>query len=213
MISPMSTPGLHVRRATVDDLARLLSLWKQENLPCADLEARFKEFQVVENETGGIAGAIGLQVSGHEGRLHSEAFEDFGQADALRAALWERVRTVAQNHGLVRVWSQFTSPYWRTIGLDHAPNELLTKLPHNFGADRTPWLCVKLRDDVPVAVSLDKEFALFRESEKEQTDKIMRQARLLKVVAGVVVTLVFVLVIVWAIMFFKFQKHLPSASP
>jgi N-acetylglutamate synthase-like GNAT family acetyltransferase len=210
MISPMSTLGLQVRRATVDDLPKLLLLWKQENLSGSDLEGRFKEFQVVENETGGIAGAIGLQVSGHEGRLHSEAFEDFGQADALRGALWERIRTVAQNHGLVRIWSQFTSPYWRTIGLDQASNELLTKLPHNFGSDRNPWLYVQLREEVHAAVSLDKEFALFKESEKEQVDKIMRQARLFKVIAGVVVTLVFVLVIVWAIMFFKFQKRLPG---
>ena len=207
-MSVMSTPALQVRRATIDDLPILLPLWQKENLPAKDLEGRFKEFQVVENGNGGIAGAIGLQVSGHEGRLHSEAFEDFGQADRLRGILWERVRTVAQNHGLVRVWSQFTSPYWRTIGFDQASNELLTKLPQNFGSDRSPWLCVKLRDEAP-AVSLDKEFALFRETEREETQKVMRKARVLKVVAGVVAILVLVLVVVWAILFIRMQKQLP----
>src|SRR5712671_3818288 len=182
-MSVMSTPALQVRRATIDDLPILLPLWQKENLPAKDLEARFKEFQVVENSNGGIAGAIGLQVSGHEGRLHSEAFEDFGQADRLRGVVWERVRTVAQNHGLVRVWAQFTSPFWRTIGFDYASNELLTKLPVNFGADRTPWLHFKLKDEVAAAISLDKEFALFRESEKEQTEKIMRQAKIMKIIA------------------------------
>src|SRR5436190_3543046 len=155
MISIM-TPTSQVRRATVDDLPMLIPLWQKENLPFKDLEGRFKEFQVVENGNGGIAGAIGLQVSGHEGRLHSEAFEDFGQADALRALIWERARTVAQNHGLVRVWAQFSSPYWRTIGFDQASNELLTKLPNNFGADRAAWLYVKLREETSAAVSLDK---------------------------------------------------------
>jgi len=209
MISAVSTPALQVRRATVDDLPRLIELWQQENLPCADLEGRFKEFQVVENGTGRIAGAIGLQVSGHEGRLHSEAFEDFGRADALRALLWDRIQTVGRNHGLLRVWAQFASPYWRTIGFDYASNELLTKLPNNFGADRSPWMCVKLRDEVPIVVSLDKEFALFRETQKEEREKIMRQARVMKIVASVVAGLVVLLVIAWAVMFFRVQKHLP----
>ncbi len=210
MITVMSNSTSQVRRATVDDLPNLVSLWQKEHLPTQDLEGRFKEFQVVENGSGGIAGALGLQVSGQEGRLHSEAFEDFGQADALRSVLWERVRTVAQNHGLARVWSQFTSPYWPTIGFDRASNELLTKLPNNFGADRTPWLCVKLREEIPSVVSLDKEFALFRESEKEQTQKMMRQARTLKIVASVVAGLVFLLIVAWAIMFFRVQKRLPG---
>jgi len=202
----MSTPGLQVRRATIDDLPQLIKLWQQENLPVADLESRFKEFQVVDNGTGGIAGAIGLQVSGHEGRLHSEAFEDFGQADALRALVWERIRTVAQNHGLVRVWAQFTSPFWRTIGFDYASNELLTKLPVNFGADRTPWLHFKLKDEVAATISIDKEFALFRESEKEQMEKIMRQAKIMKIIAAIVAGVVFVLVVIWAVMFFRVQR-------
>src|SRR5436190_16582065 len=119
MIESMSTPALQVRRATMDDIPKLIPLWRQEHLSVQDLEGRFKEFQVIENGSGTIAAAVGLQVSGQEGRLHSEVFEDFGQADALRAALWERLRTVAQNHGLVRVWTQFTSPYWRTIGFDY----------------------------------------------------------------------------------------------
>jgi hypothetical protein len=126
--------------------------------------------------------------------------------------LWDRIQTVARNHGLVRVWAQFTSPYWRTIGFDYASNELLTKLPNNFGADRTPWMCVKLREDVSTVVSLDKEFALFRETQQEERAKIMRQARVMKVVAGVVATLVLLLVIAWAVMFLKVQKHMPPTS-
>jgi len=207
MISAMTNPTLQVRRATVDDLPKLVALWQKENLPAQELEGRFKEFQVIENE-GEIAGALGLQVSGHEGRLHSEAFEDFGQADALRGLLWERMKTVAQNFGLVRVWSQFTSPFWRTIGFDYAPNEVLTRLPQNFGADRNPWLYVKLREEAGAVVSLDKEFALFREAEREQTQKLFRQAHVLKIAAIAIGIALFALVITWAIMFFKAQKQM-----
>lgn len=210
MMPAMTSPALRVRRATVDDIPLLIPLWKQENLAAQELEGRFKEFQVVEDATGGMAAAVGLQISGHEGRLHSESYADFGQADALRALLWDRIRVIAQNHGLARVWTQFTSPYWRTIGFDQAPNEVLTKLPNNFGADRTPWLYVKLREETGAVVSLDKEFALFREAQKDETQKIMRQARVLKIVAGIVAAAVFILVVVWAVMFFRVQKRLPG---
>ena len=104
----------------------------------------------------------------------------------------------------------FTSPFWRTIGFDYAPNEVLTRLPQNFGADRNPWLYVKLREEAGAVVSLDKEFALFRESEKESTAKMMRQARVMKIVAGVVAVIVFIMVIAWAFMFVKVQKRLPG---
>jgi ABC-type sugar transport system permease subunit len=49
---------------------------------------------------------------------------------------------------------------------------------------------------------------LFKEAEKEQTQKLFRQARVLKGIAGAIAVLVFVLVIVWAIMFFKAQARL-----
>ena len=58
MIEAMSTPALQVRRATVDDIPKLIALWRQENLPVQDLEGRFKEFQVIENGNGGIAAAV-----------------------------------------------------------------------------------------------------------------------------------------------------------
>src|SRR5687767_6620537 len=71
---PMSTPQLQVRRATIDDLPKLAPLWREENLDVNDLEKRFKEFQVVEGPGGEIIGALGLQIAGQEGRLHSEVF-------------------------------------------------------------------------------------------------------------------------------------------
>ena len=42
-------PQLHIRRATVDDLPALRSLWAAARLPADELENRLTEFQVVED--------------------------------------------------------------------------------------------------------------------------------------------------------------------
>src|SRR2546426_5938551 len=102
----MTTPNVQVRRATVEDLAKLVPLWKAEDLPCDELEKRFKEFQVLESAGGALLGAVGLQIAGSEAHLHSEVFARPDEADSLREKLWERAHVLANNHGLVRVWTQ-----------------------------------------------------------------------------------------------------------
>jgi N-acetylglutamate synthase-like GNAT family acetyltransferase len=203
----MTTSNLQVRRATVEDLPQVTPLWQQEALPCEDLEKRFKEFQVVVNEEGQLLGAIGLKVTGCEGLLHSEAFVHPEQADLLRQRLWERIKTVAQNHGLVRVWTQLEAPYWRQIELQAAPPEL--QVPADFGGATSKWLYVQLREEKANPVNIEKEFALFREAEKEATERLFRRARVLKMVAGVVGVVVFLLVVIWAFLFMKTQGKLP----
>src|SRR5882672_9665544 len=129
----MTTPNLQVRRATIEDLPKLAALWQQEGLPAQDMEKRFKEFQLVEGHGGELVAAVGLQVAGLEVRLHSEVFAHAEQADALRDLLWERAQVVAQNHGLVRLWTQFGTPFWNHNGFRHAAADLLAKLPPAFG--------------------------------------------------------------------------------
>lgn len=204
----MTTPNLQVRRATVEDLSKLVSLWKAENLPCEDLEKRFKEFQVIETPDGELLGALGFQIAGPEGRLHSEVFAHSDQADGLREKLWERAQVIAGNHGLVRIWTQLAAPFWHTNGFRDATQDSLARLPASFGADSRPWILLQLKENTAPAISLDKEFAMFKEAEKEQTQKLFQQARVLKIVAGVVAVLVFLLVIVWAVLFFKAQSRL-----
>ena len=55
-------------------------------------------------------------------------------------------------------------------------------------------------------VSLDKEFAMFREAEKERTEKMFRQARVLKMIAATLAVVVLGLVIFWAFSFFRLQR-------
>jgi len=206
----MTTPNLQVRRATIEDLPKLVELWQQENLPAPDLEKRFKEFQVVEDAEGEIAAAVGLQVAGLEARLHSEVFTHPEQADALRELLWERAQVVAQNHGLVRLWTQFSTPFWNHSGFRHPAPDVLAKLPSVFGGDPQPWQFLKIKDEAAAPVSLDKEFALFREMEKERTEKIFRQAKALKLVAFMVVLVVFGLIAFLALSWFRARGKMPG---
>src|SRR5438105_1768747 len=183
---PMTTPNQQVRRATIEDLQKLVLLWQQENLPCQQLEKRFKEFQVVEGEGGELLGATGLQITGHEGYLHSEAFAHAEQADGLREKLWERSRIVAGNFGLVRIWTQLVAPFWNASGFQYAPAETLAKLPPQFAGDPHPWKFIQLKPEVAAPAALDKEFAMFKEAERERTEQMFRQARILKIIAGVI---------------------------
>jgi N-acetylglutamate synthase-like GNAT family acetyltransferase len=199
----MTDANVQVRRATIEDIPQLLTLWQQESLPGTELEKRFKEFQVVQGPGGEVLGTIGLQISGNHGRLHSEALLHPEQGDALRQKLWDRVALVAQNFGLVRIWVQSEAPFWHTIGFAPAGAELMPKLPAEFVGSPGGWQTLQLKEDVAPIASIDKEFALFREAERERTEKIFRQARVLKLLAAVIAVAVFALVIVWAFIFYK----------
>jgi N-acetylglutamate synthase-like GNAT family acetyltransferase len=93
--------GYHVRRATIEDLPALLSMWQSLSLPTAELQHRLTEFQVLESPSG-LLGAVGFEIIGREGRIHGEAFSDFGFADHFRPELWERLQAVARSKGVVR---------------------------------------------------------------------------------------------------------------
>jgi hypothetical protein len=205
IVGPMMTPNQQVRRATVEDLRKLVPLWQQEHLPWQDLEKRFKEFQIVEGPGGELLGAIGLQIAGQEGRLHSEVFAHAEEADALREKLWQRSKIVASNFGLSRIWMQFTTPYWNQTDFQYAPTELLAKLPAGFAGDPHPWKFLQLRTETAAPASIDKEFAMFKEAEKERTEQIFRQARVLKMIAVILAVGIFALAAIGAYLFFKAQ--------
>jgi N-acetylglutamate synthase-like GNAT family acetyltransferase len=212
----MTTPNAQVRRATVDDIQALVALWKQERLPWEILEKRFKEFQVVEGEGGEILAALGFQIAGGEGRLHSEAFAHPEQADRLRKLLWERAQVQAKNHGLVRIWTQLATPFWRSTELQTAEGEVLTKLPSEFGGFGGAWYYLQLREEGSPSLSLDQEFKLFQEAEKESTERLFRQAKILRVAAAVLSLIVLILLAIWAISFFRVQsrmRHRQSQLP
>lgn len=182
----MTTPEHQVRRANVEDLPQLRELWRQANLPWQDLEKQFKDFQVVQSASGPLLGCIGLCVAANQGWLFCEAIARPDQTDALRAKLWERVRIVAQNHGLVRLWTQFPTPFWQVNGFLAANPEQLAKRPEGFTGGDVPWLHLQLRDESTAGVNLDKEFAVFQEAQKEERERLLRQAKTAKLIAVII---------------------------
>ena len=176
----VSSSKYRVRRATLDDLGHLTAMWQPMRFPVDELARRVTEFQVAESPDGKILGAVGLQIAERQGLVHSEAFSDFALAEHLRPLLWDRVHAVATNHGLLRVWTQEQAPFWNHCGLLKADEEALQKLPALWRGPSSPWLTLKLRDDMETVMSLDKEFALFMQSEKQRTEQVFQHARTLK---------------------------------
>lgn len=205
----MTTPNLSARRATIEDLQKLAPLWEAAGLSVEELGKRLQEFQVVEGAGGEILGALGMQIDGQQARLHHESFAQPEEAATVRAKLWERVQMVARNHGFVRIWTQLDPAAWAPCGFQAPSPDAAAKLPPTFAGQSQPWLCLQLRDDAALTPSIEKEFALFKEMQQEETQKIFRQAKIMKVVAGVVVLVVFALVAIWVVTWMKAQGARP----
>ena len=203
----MSSVDYKLRRATADDLPKLISIWKRAQLPAPDLEKRFTEFQVIENNAGEIVGAIGLQVSTRYGNIHSETIPDFALADTLRPRLWDRLQKVAQNYGLFRFWTLENAPFWRQQGFSPPDGAARERFPAVYGDAAKAWFTLKLKEEMEVSLSLDKEFDLFKQSEQERMEKIFAQARALKWLAGAIAVLVFLFVIAGSLYLFKNMRR------
>ena len=199
----MTLPHYRVRRATLDDIGQLMSLWESMHLPADALAKRITEFQVAESGEQKILGAVGLQIQDRQGRLHSEGFTDFAHADQLRPSLWERVQAVATNHGLVRLWTTEQAPFWSHCGLAKSDPEALQKLPAAWRTPGAQWLTLKLKEDIEEVISADKEFALFMESERQRTARTFQQARILKLIATLVALGVLALVVAGAFLLIR----------
>jgi hypothetical protein len=199
----VNASNYRVRRGTLDDVGELNALWKSMCFPVEDLAKRVTEFQVAHDEEGRLLGAVGLQIAERQGLIHSEAFTDFALADQLRPLLWERLQAVATNHGLHRLWTRETAPFWHHCGLQRPEAETLEKLPAAWRGQTTGWLGLKLKEDVEAVMRADKEFALFMQSERQRTDRALQHGRVLKHIATLIAAVLLILVLgaaVWLIM-------------
>ena len=152
----MTTPNSQARRATIEDLQKLMPLWEEAGLPAGELGKRLQEFQVVEAEDGEITGALGLLIAGNDALLHHECFAPAADADAVRAKLWERVQTISRNHGLVRIWTQQATAFWNQSGFQSPSPEIAGKLPAAFAGPPQPWMLIQLREDVAASPTIQE---------------------------------------------------------
>jgi len=208
----MNPTDYRVRRATVEDLGALKAMWAAMRFSPEELERRLTEFQVVEGPGGKVVGGWGFQMEAKQGHIHSEAFSDFAVADIARPLFWNRLQSLTANHGIFRLWTQENTPYWTHNGFQPARPETLEKLPESWNRSAPGWLTLQLKDEEAIA-SLEKEFALFKEAEQQQTARALSQAKTLKnVVTLVAIGIAILLFAVAAWLFFKRQTgSLPPA--
>jgi N-acetylglutamate synthase-like GNAT family acetyltransferase len=199
----MSSQTLRIRRATVDDRDPLKNLWASMRLSPDELERHLTEFQVVENSEGEVVGAIGIQYSRQHLLLHSEGYSDFGVADAARRLFWERIRTLAANHGVFRIWTQERSPFWKTYGFQPPTAEILARLPDEWENEfEGGWLTLQLKNEEVITAALEKQFAGFMAAGKKDTDRVVEKARTIQTIITVIGFAIGILSIGFAIYLF-----------
>jgi N-acetylglutamate synthase-like GNAT family acetyltransferase len=185
----MSPAPYRVRRAAVDDLPALRGLWESMHLRVADLERRLTEFQVVEDSTGKVVGALGFCVQLRHGLVHSEAFADFSTADEMRPLFWTRIQSLVLNHGLARLWTLENSPFWTRNGFTPADGAAEEKLPPTWADEGKKWFSLKIKDEDAVA-SIEKEIDAWMLTEKQRTAQRFERAKTIKKIAFAVIILV-----------------------
>ena len=197
-------PQLHLRRATVDDLPALRSLWLAARLPADELESRLTEFQVVESG-GAFAGAVGVQIIRQHARFYAEDFADFSVADAARELFWNRLQKLAANHGVFRIWTQETSPFWKHWGFQPANAEILERLPDEWKNLPGRWLSLELKNEDAITAALGNRLAGFMAAEKKQTAEVAARARKIRTVFTVVCFAIGILC--FALAFYLLLRH------
>jgi len=155
-------------------------------LPANELEKRLTEFQVAEAADGRLIGALGIQIVRPHARLHSESYLDFAHADEARQLFWDRIQTLASNHGVFRLWTQEGSPFWSRLGFRAANAATLAELPTEWQSAKGEWFMLQLKDEQAIVNALDKDFAAFMQGEKRLTERTYEQARTLKTIITVI---------------------------
>jgi hypothetical protein len=201
----MTAPAYHVRRATVDDLASLKSLWKAMRLPVPELERQLTDFQVAVDASGNVVGAFGFSIRERQGLVHGEAFGDFGVADEVRPLFWKRIQGLATNHGVVRLWSRENTPFWSQSGFVAPTTTDIEKLPAPWRDGLTPPFTLQLKDE-DVINSLDKEIAIMMESERRKTAEALERAKTFKTLFTIL-AFVIALLVTGAAIYLYFQKN------
>lgn len=210
MFMIMTEPRFATRRATVEDLPQLISLWQLEQLPASALEPRFTEFQVVSDDTGQVIAAIGMQISGAHGLLHSEAIATPEMADRLRELLWKRLQVMIHNHALEQLWTQMNIPFWRAKGFDHASTDQLAGLPPEFRENERAWNVLVLRSPAANA-AIEREFARLQAVQQQEKAKMeatvtwMKRAAIVAMFFLMIVAAVALLVLRYAPKLFRQQ--------
>ena len=195
-----------VRRATVEDLPQLRTLWQMENLPEAEFEKRFTEFQVALDAQGEILATVGLQMLAGQGKIYGEAIGRFDLADELRAMCWPRLETLARNQGLSRLWTTQEAVFWRGLGFKKATDQNLAEMPAGFTEENAQWFTLPLRASGASVGEVERQLAALRVLSQAENERVLERAKVLKWIAMGVLGLVFALFALWVLSWWRVEN-------
>ena len=208
----MSLAQFQARRATLDDLSGLRQLWQNSGVYDRSLEKRLTEFQVVKDLKGTIVGCLGFQIAARQGKVDHCLCRKPEIKDSAHFLLWKRIQSLAQNHGLVRLWTQESDAFWTEHGFSEADDILRQKIPAEFGDSAEKWMTLQLRVESLDGLTLEQHLELFQRSQKENTQKALARIRGVRWFAGVA-ALVVLFALIW--LAWKMVNHImgPSTPP
>jgi N-acetylglutamate synthase-like GNAT family acetyltransferase len=193
----MEPAPLESRRATIEDLGALEILWSQSALPATELGKFLTEFHVVTDSDGQILHAIGLLVEGDQALLHSEALSvpQSIEPDACRAAVWRRLRILARNQGISRIWTQEDAEYWQVSGYQPIPeSQLPAELP-SFVQREAGWWMHQSPDAAQADLMVQREFALWKTQREQESQSFQQRVKAFRAVALVLFALSLILLL------------------
>ncbi|HEY0552030.1 MAG TPA: hypothetical protein VGF13_20685 [Verrucomicrobiae bacterium] len=196
-----------IRRATLEDLPQLIALWRLEQWPAETLEKRFTEFHLVADTDGRVLAAIGIQMGGTQGLLHSESIGRAEISDALRGLLWERLQVIIKSNSLERLWTQLNSHYWRDLGFQRATAEQLKMLPAKFAQGERPWTVKSLCAADANAV-LEREMAEIKALQLREIARAQQRVQTMKKIALGVTVVVCLIGIAFVVALLKYGPQL-----
>lgn len=208
----MSSAQLEARRATLDDLSGLRQLWQDSGVSDRSLEKRLTEFQIVEDFTDNIVACAGFQIAARQGFVDYFLCQNPEFRDSAQLLLWERIQALAQNHGLVRLWTQESGVFWSNQGFSEADDTLRSKIPSKFGESPEKWKTLQLRDESVNSLSWEQHLALLQQSQKKIARKTAERIRIARWFAGFV-ALVVLFAMIW--LAWKMVNHVmvPGSAP
>ncbi|MDA7916361.1 hypothetical protein N9B94_03920 [Verrucomicrobia bacterium] len=170
----MAVAELSIRPALEEDLDRLIRFWKTQDIEPREIEPTFPEFQIVMDPEGNIVGCVALRILAKEGVIHSLAFCESTYTEQCNELLWSRLRKVADNHGLFRLWASPESP-WAARGFASTNDELRERVCKGGlwnGNEQFIQIREELEGERP---SSDQEFEFFQNSQRAERGKFMAQ--------------------------------------
>jgi hypothetical protein len=111
------------------------------------------------------------------------------EPDACRAAVWRRLRILARNQGISRIWTQEDAEYWQVSGYQPIPeSQLPAELP-SFVQREAGWWMHQSPDAAQADLMVQREFALWKTQREQESQSFQQRVKVFRAVALVLFAL------------------------